>query len=333
MQVDESPAPSPAKQKEAEPKTQRTSYPILPRPESPAKKHPSSQEETTTPKQPPPSRFSAFDIISRTLASSAEPEKTRMSVLFSAPSPAEQSAVPEQHKQPAKTSAPPVPETPEDIVKKLDAGALPVSTFRSLASTPDLGKDSSALSRQQSLETPVEKLPKFTFTFKLPATSTAPPASASSAPTTAFTGWGAGAAPEASNDMWECTTCMCKSKPTSTKCDVCETPRPAVKPASTVPNTGFTGWGAGAAVPTTASDEWTCSVCMCKSKAASTKCDVCETPRPSGKPAPSTVNTGFTGWGAGAQSQAKSSGTWTCSVCGLQSKETSTKCDVCDSPR
>lgn len=334
MQVDESPAVSPAKEKEPEATTQRPGESVS-RPKSPAKKQPSPPGETTTPKQPPPSKFSAFDIISRTIASSAEPEnKMRMSVSFSAPSPAERSPIPQQQKQPTNPPAPLVEETPEDIVKKLDASALPVNTFRSLASTPDLSKDISALARQQSLATPVDKLPTFTFTFKVLATSTAPPASAPSVPPTAFTGWDAGTAPKISNDLWECTTCMCKSKPTSTKCDVCETPRPASKPASTTPNTGFTGWGAGAAVPTTTSNEWTCSVCMCKSKATSTKCDVCETPRPSGTPAPSTVaNTGFTGWGAGAQNQAKSAGTWTCGVCGLQSKETSTKCDVCETPR
>ena len=46
----------------------------------------------------------------------------------------------------------------------------------------------------------------------------------------------------------------------------------------------------------------------------------------------STPSTGFTGWGAIAKPSA-SNATWTCNSCFLQSKASSTECDVCEAPR
>lgn len=335
MQVDESPSMSSRMKRTETPQaTPRSSYPILARQQSPSKTPSSSSAttQTTTPRQPPPSKFSAFDIISRTIASSAEPEKkARPSVSFAATSSPKPTPVAEvSEKAPESETAKPK-QTPEETVKKLDVGALPVSTFRSLANVVDLGKTTSALARQQALAKSLDQLPTFTFTFKMPSKSTPDAAAPSSM---GFTGWGSGITPQAaSGDMWECSTCMCKSKATSTKCDVCETPKPAAKPVSAAPNVGFTGWGAGAQVLKSSLDEWKCDTCMCQSKATSTKCDVCSTPRPGEAPAPKVATTGFTGWGTGMQEKAKSSGTWTCSLCSCQSKESSVKCDVCGTPR
>lgn len=336
MQVDESPSTSSRPRKTVAPQsTPRSSYPILARPKSPAKTQPSPSVESqaTAPRHPPPSKSSAFDIISRTIASSAEPEKTARPSVSLAPisSVKPPSSAAEKRALATETETVPTKQTPEDIVKKLDAGALPVSTFRSLANVVDLGTSTSALARQQALAKSVDQLPTFTFAFKL---SHATPTSAAVPPTTGFTGWGTGMTPKTTtSDTWQCSTCMCQSKATSTKCDVCETPKPASKPVSATPNTGFTGWGAGALKSTAASDEWTCNTCDCRSKATSTKCDVCNTARPDAAPAPTIASTGFTGWGSGMQEKVKSAGTWTCGLCSCQSKESSTKCDVCGTPR
>ena len=169
--------------------------------------------------------------------------------------------------------------------------------------------------------------------------------------------------------MWMCDVCGLKSQPASTQCDVCEAPRPAGsvsdKNKSTVASSsgqGFTGWGSvvksapnpaatsGGGQATTSDAEWTCDVCMLKSKPTSTQCDVCETPRPGVKPSssapaattnpaaapsPTPLVKGFTGWGSSAFAQPKpvAEGEWTCGVCSCKSKATSTQCDVCETPR
>ncbi|KAJ9119570.1 hypothetical protein QFC22_003279 [Naganishia vaughanmartiniae] len=321
MQVDESPPVNKASRTSATapPTPARSSYPILERLQSPVKDKPSYQEaQSTTPKQPPPARSSAFDIISRTIAASAEPEqKARTHVSFALLPSSEPAKLPESSEIPSSSKHQPSSESPDELVRRLDVSALPVNTFRSLAGAEDLGKNISALARQQALTTKPEKLPQFTFTFRMSQIPTATPADLPTS--TGFTGWGSGMTPQAgkSNDMWECSTCLCKSPSTSTKCDVCTEPRPVVKVAAPTTSVGFTGWGSGAAPATSSTDQWTCSTCMCKSANTSTKCEVCESPRPGGLPTvPKVANVGFTGWGAG-----------------VQSKETSSKCEVCGADR
>lgn len=157
--------------------------------------------------------------------------------------------------------------------------------------------------------------------------------------------------------QWTCDLCGLKSSASSTQCDVCEAPKPASK-STTAPAT------TSATVPNifskpTATDKWDCDVCGLKSSAASTQCDVCEAPKPSSAPkatftagvaawgAPVVASTtdstpklapsvGFTGWGSGAfggNAKAGGGGEWTCGLCGLRSKATSTQCDVCEAPK
>jgi hypothetical protein len=341
MQVDESPLLKKANRESvATPTPARSSYTILERPQSPVKpptsKFHNQEPQSTTPKQPPPVKSSAFDIISRTIAASAQTEQTtRTSVSFASLPTSEPPKLPAQSDKLSSAKHQPTSLTPEELVRGLNVSALPVNTFRSLTGGDDLGKDTSALARQQALTIKSDKLPRFTFTFRMPEAQTATARLLPIPPTTGFTGWGAGMTPQAgkSNDMWQCSTCMCKSASTSTKCDVCGEPKPSVKVVPSTASVGFTGWGAGILPPPTSTDKWECSTCLCKSADTSTKCDVCETPRPGVPTLPKVANVGFTGWGVGAQEQVKPASTWTCSTCMLQSKETSSKCEVCGADR
>ncbi|KAJ9094419.1 hypothetical protein QFC21_005958 [Naganishia friedmannii] len=340
MQVDESPIPRNSSRASASSTAPtRSSYSILERPQSPVKppvgKSFSQDAQSTTPKQPPSTKSSAFDIISRTIAASAPTEQTpRTSVSFASLPTSEPAKLPEQSEILTSANQQPKIQTPDELVRRLDASALPVNTFRSLTGGEDLGKDTSALARQQALTTKSDKLPRFTFTFRMSETSTATATFAAAPPSTGFTGWGSGMTPQAGkggNDMWECSTCMCKSPLTSTKCDVCSEPQPAAKVALSTASVGFTGWGSGAAPPSTSTDQWTCSLCMCKTASTSTKCEVCEAPRADGAAVlPKAAHVGFTGWGAGAQDKVKPASTWTCSTCQLQSKDSSSKCEMLD---
>jgi hypothetical protein len=219
-------------------------------------------------------------------------------------------------------------------VLAMQTAACPVFVYKSLANVPSLAVGISIVTQQKVKNMSESELPVFTFgsgTLGLEPFATS-----------GFAGFGAisssSTAPASSSstgDAWICSLCSCKSKGSSTKCDVCEEPRPGSavpKPATT----GFTGWGASASKPSTSAEgEWTCSLCSCKSKASSQKCDVCEADRPKSVSATTAAPvTGFSGWGAGAMlPKAGSVGEWTCGMCGCKSKASSKDCEVCESPR
>lgn len=342
MQVDENPPPNKGGRGSAVLQTStRSSYPIMETPQSPARpltgKSSNQEAQSTTPKQPPPSKSSAFDIISRTIADSAQAKPTtRTSVSFASLPTHETAKLLETTETPPSAGLQPTRQTPDQYVRQLNISALPVNTFRALSGGDDLGKETSALARQQVLTIEADKLPRFAFTFRLSKVQSAAPIPAAVPPSAGFTGWGSGMKPQIAknDDMWECSLCLCKSPSTSTKCDVCTEPRPTVKAVPSTASVGFTGWGSGNPLPPTSTDQWTCSLCMCKSANTSTKCEVCETPRPGNLPTvPKVANVGFTGWGAGVSGNVKPASTWTCSTCLLQSKDTSSKCEVCGADR
>lgn len=186
-------------------------------------------------------------------------------------------------------------QTAIDQALGIDAGALPVYMFKCLANVPSLAAGTSFAAQQKAKAVATSDLPSYSFgepskvqldvltssIAKVPAKNPAPATGLSG-----FTGWGSapGASAVKANDTWTCKECFLQSKATSIECDICEAPRPghapAVKPAAATG--GFTGWGASftpSAGTAAAGGDWTCSLCGCKSKATSTQCDVCETPK------------------------------------------------------
>ncbi|KAA1468832.1 hypothetical protein DENSPDRAFT_878441 [Dentipellis sp. KUC8613] len=97
-------------------------------------------------------------------------------------------------------------------------------------------------------------------------------------------------------------------------------------------SSGFNWGAAGVKPPAKSAGTWTCSVCMLQSPESAMKCVACEEPRPGAAPKPAAV--GFNWEAAGMKPPPKAaSGTWTCTVCGLQSPESAAKCVACENPR
>lgn len=151
---------------------------------------------------------------------------------------------------------------------------------------------------------------------------------------------------------WTCSMCACKSPESAIKCTVCEEPRPATSASSSAPvsasssGAGFNWAAAGMEAPAAPkADEWTCSMCSCKSPDSAKKCTVCDEPRPvssthSSTPSsaispPSGVSsTGFNWAAAGMKApESSSAGKWTCSVCMIQNDAAKNKCAACESPK
>jgi Zn-finger in Ran binding protein and others len=95
--------------------------------------------------------------------------------------------------------------------------------------------------------------------------------------------------------------------------------------------------------------EWTCKLCGLKSKDTATKCSVCEAPKPNGaatsalatptpppalaaSPAP-IKPTPFNWAAAGLRPSTPVAGEWTCNVCNCKTKDTLSKCSVCEAPK
>jgi hypothetical protein len=131
-----------------------------------------------------------------------------------------------------------------DLARDTPEAALPVFVFKSLAQVPDLAKGIPFETYNAAKNMEESKLPAFTFKVNLTGKSLTDPAPAAS---------------------------------TSTATAPAAAPVVAAPPVTG----GFTGWGAGAFAKPKGADagSWICSVCSCTSKAGSTKCDVCETPR------------------------------------------------------
>ncbi|TFY58201.1 hypothetical protein EVG20_g8240 [Dentipellis fragilis] len=97
-------------------------------------------------------------------------------------------------------------------------------------------------------------------------------------------------------------------------------------------SSGFNWGAAGVKPPAKSSETWTCSTCMLQSPESATKCVACEEPRPGAAPKPAA--SGFNWEAAGMKPPREAaSGTWTCSVCSLQSPESASKCVACENPR
>jgi hypothetical protein len=252
----------------------------------------------------------ALDIVMATAGASTSPAAKLTPAVFSV-APSREVAVPER--------VSPTKEHQKDVVNRpareealtIASGALPVFVFKCLANLPSLATGVSFAATQKARSVPSIDLPKFDFdhipsdqppsktSMSLPnsvaaATTSSSQAAATSTPPTGFTGWGAIAKPSTSGATWTCNSCFLQSKVSSTECDVCEAPRPVVAPAKTASPVqapprvapaaiGFTGWGANfgtaPAAKSGSDQDWTCSLCGCKSKATSQQCDVCETKR------------------------------------------------------
>ncbi|KAJ2638625.1 hypothetical protein GGF44_002779, partial [Coemansia sp. RSA 1694] len=94
---------------------------------------------------------------------------------------------------------------------------------------------------------------------------------------------GSGFTPAAPKDgEWVCDTCELKNSLEASKCTVCDAAKPATKPATAtavlpVPNL----WAqSGFKVAGLKDGEWTCDTCELKNQAASSKCTVCDSPKP-----------------------------------------------------
>jgi len=108
------------------------------------------------------------------------------------------------------------------------------------------------------------------------------PASANdtSAPKTNGFDWAAAGIkpPAASTSKWDCSVCMIANDVSLQQCAACESPRPGAAP-SAPPVSAFNWGAAGFKPPAAATDEWTCTMCACKSPASAKQCVVCETPK------------------------------------------------------
>ena len=266
----------------------------------------------TVPTAPSPyeRKNDALDIVMATAGASTSPTAKLTPAVFS---------IAPRSEPPAPERVIPTRSQEKELLKKpareealaISSGALPVFVFRCLANLPSLATGVSFAAQQKARSVPSTDLPKFDFdhvssnqalvktSLPLPETAVATASSSSqpaatNTPSTGFTGWGATAKPSNSSATWTCNSCLLQSKASSTECDVCEAPRPVPASTKTPPPvqapppvvpaaSGFTGWGANfGAAPAAKSgsdQDWTCSLCGCKSKATSQQCDVCETKR------------------------------------------------------
>lgn len=86
-----------------------------------------------------------------------------------------------------------------------------------------------------------------------------------------------------SADNWSCDSCMLSNPPDLTKCQACQTDKPASgdkKPAAN-PLSAFAQ-----------KSGWACDTCLLQNDDSSTKCSACETPKPGAKPAEKPASSG-----------------------------------------
>ena len=86
-----------------------------------------------------------------------------------------------------------------------------------------------------------------------------------------------------SADNWSCDSCMLSNPPDLTKCQACQTDKPASgnkKPAAN-PLSAFAQ-----------KSGWACDTCLLQNDNSSTKCSACETPKPGAKPAEKPASSG-----------------------------------------
>ena len=86
-----------------------------------------------------------------------------------------------------------------------------------------------------------------------------------------------------SADNWSCDSCMLSNPPDLTKCQACQTDKPASgdkKPAAN-PLSAFAQ-----------KSGWACDTCLLQNDNSSTKCSACETPKPGTKPVEKPASSG-----------------------------------------
>ncbi|PPQ91470.1 hypothetical protein CVT25_013727 [Psilocybe cyanescens] len=113
---------------------------------------------------------------------------------------------------------------------------------------------------------------------------------------------------------------------------------------SAPPVQGFNFAAAGMKAPTVSKDTWICSLCGLSNPTLASKCETCDTPSPKGASAPAPTPApvaappaapvkGFDFAAAGMKLPTANKGTWTCSLCGLSSPDSASKCETCETPR
>ncbi|KAJ3798945.1 hypothetical protein GGU11DRAFT_543326 [Lentinula aff. detonsa] len=248
---------------------------------------------------------------------------------------------------------------PKEHVQSLPVTSLPVFSFehkQPIASGSGLSSGSGSSNTSKAMaaatEFPQSKLPQFDFDSAPPPLAST--SKAASRPPKAFDWTAAGVkAPDNTSD-WTCSVCMLSNKDSAKKCAICEADRPG-EISKAVPPT-FDWSAAGMKKPggtDGGSDiggdaEWKCSTCMLNNPASAlTKCNICDTPRPSSsdstsKPASATAPVGASfmapiqsfNWGAaGLKPPEPKPGVWLCDACGLTNPEKAAKCEVCDAPK
>ncbi|KAJ2547172.1 hypothetical protein GGH95_006681, partial [Coemansia sp. RSA 1836] len=124
----------------------------------------------------------------------------------------------------------------------------------------------------------------------------------------------------------------------ASKCTVCDAAKPATKPATAtavlpVPNL----WAqSGFKVAGLKDGEWTCDTCELKNQAASSKCTVCDSPKPgpiSSAAAPVAAPVPNLWAQSGFKVAGPKDGEWTCDTCELKNSVDASKCTVCDSAK
>ncbi|KAH7098210.1 hypothetical protein BKA62DRAFT_713782 [Auriculariales sp. MPI-PUGE-AT-0066] len=147
--------------------------------------------------------------------------------------------------------------------------------------------------------------------------------------------------PSSSATVWKCSTCMLDNPVDKSKCTVCDSARPDNGSSSTPQTASFNWAAAGIAPPASSSSKWNCPTCMVDNDINLPKCIACTEDRPASVapvPAPAASSTpapvvGFNFAAAGFKLPSVAAGQWTCTVCGLNSPDSATKCTVCDAPK
>ncbi|KAF8603837.1 hypothetical protein BDV93DRAFT_544463 [Ceratobasidium sp. AG-I] len=244
-----------------------------------------------------------------------------------------------------KTSA---PASPKKTDSKLSAQSVPISALPTFVFTASVlapsTKAPQTAEARAAAKVSLSDLPTFSFGQAFTAPTPAP------AQTSSFNWAAAGMKPPSSSagGKWKCGTCECMNEASaSTKCSICEAPKPAASgaptPAPAPARAASFDWAAaGMKAPSTNSGaQWKCSTCDCMNPASATvKCTVCETLKPAGSastpvpaPAPAARTASFD-WGAAGMQAPTTAGAWTCGTCGLSNKNASaSKCEICESPR
>ena len=94
-----------------------------------------------------------------------------------------------------------------------------------------------------------------------------------------------------SADNWSCDSCMLSNPPDLSKCQACQTNKPASGDKKSASNPLL-----AAANPLSAFAQksgWACDTCLLQNNGDATKCSACETPKPGTKPAEKPASTGL----------------------------------------